>query len=370
MLQSGRKTESVLVRDPSGFTGYKNGVHYEALMVVDGDVKKSVEQVDACTLKKRVLQSGRKAKSVFVRDSSGFTGDKNGVHYESLKVVDGDIKKSVEQVDVRTLKKRVSDRPPIPKSVHASGSSGFTFHKDGVQYESIETVVVDFEKSGSEGHASMGKKCVLARPPNSTSEKPAADTSWLRSDTYVGPKSTARAQCRKRGTVWHMVVAFLFLLGCCWHTSIPDTADVRVTVPCPARVVMTVEEILDNRGSGLAGLEPLPNYTDYNWDRCSIALLAGTIPALRPQDYATSNAYVLGGLKVDNYTIVGLYFGELPQLHPERVRLGPVLPPPRCPDACALQFVTSCLPSCPLRLEYLSTAQRMKRDHYATQKVR
>jgi hypothetical protein len=55
MLQSGRKTKSVLVRDPSGFTGDKNGVHYEALMVFDGDVKKSVEQVDVCTLKKRVL---------------------------------------------------------------------------------------------------------------------------------------------------------------------------------------------------------------------------------------------------------------------------------------------------------------------------
>jgi hypothetical protein len=62
MLQSGPKTKSVLVRDPSGFTDDKNGVHCESLMVVDGDVKKSVEQVDVRTLKKRVLQSGRKIK--------------------------------------------------------------------------------------------------------------------------------------------------------------------------------------------------------------------------------------------------------------------------------------------------------------------
>jgi hypothetical protein len=146
-------------------------------MVVDVDVKKSVEQVDVCTLKKRMSQSGHRGKSVLVRDPSGFTGDKNGVHYESLMVVDGDIKKSVAEVDVYTAKKCVSDRPPISKSVHPSGSSGFIFHKDGVEYESIETVVVDFEKSVSEGHTSMRKKRVLARPPNSTSERPGADTS-------------------------------------------------------------------------------------------------------------------------------------------------------------------------------------------------
>jgi hypothetical protein len=195
--------------------------------------------------------------------------------------------------------------------------------------------------STSEGHVSMREKRVLARPPTSTSEKPAADTAWLRSDTYLGPNSTTRAQCRKWGTVCHMVVSFLFVLGCCWHTFIPNTTDVRVNVPCPARMVIIVEEIHDNCGFGLDGLEPLPNYTDYNWDRCSIALSGRTIriPALRPQNYATSNTYVLGGLKVDNYTIiVGLYFNELPQLHPERVRLGPFLPPPWCPDACALQF--------------------------------
>jgi hypothetical protein len=118
------------------------------------------------------LQSGRKAKSVPVPDPSGFTGYTNGVHHKSLMIVGGDVKKSVEQVDVCTLKKRVSDRPPISKSVHAPGSSGFTFHKesDGVQYESTETDVVDFEKSASEGHIIGQIRC--AQQPIFSSIKP------------------------------------------------------------------------------------------------------------------------------------------------------------------------------------------------------
>jgi hypothetical protein len=84
-----------------------------------------------------MLQSGRKAKSVLVPNLSGFTRYNNGVHYESLMVIDDDVKKSVEhwQVDVCTLSVCQIDRPPISKSVHAPGSFGFTFYKDGVQYE-------------------------------------------------------------------------------------------------------------------------------------------------------------------------------------------------------------------------------------------